>query len=246
MRRRDPVPDSRSTISCDCAGAGAADIAQAAGAPECAGALGRNSNADEVRYNSLRTMEWRPDSSVSVRDAARARPGCAQPSAPLPKPTVSRVRGNSIAATRPAARSRLQVIAQATTSWFSPFFSFSAAMGFPADLIRACVDPAGFPQCHFNRRINFDGSLRPIGPARRHASARDQHPVVRPHRLLRYNGAGAGRRHRRTPCSSFPPLNFHRLCKPGVRHCHSDTSARWFRRSRDGFRARESEIQPIA
>ncbi|MFO1115957.1 MAG: hypothetical protein U1E28_09765 [Beijerinckiaceae bacterium] len=199
---------------------------------------GWNSNADEVRYNGLRTMEWRPNGSVSV-------------ATPLGETWV-RATVSAFAETDRFARSwelnrdkaggsfRLQVVNPGDDQFFSPFFSFAPRWDFQPTFDTRLSIRQDY-NVGLNKRINFDGDLRPIGPAGDTSAAT----------FLSFGLTAFVQRRERWPQTSSnalfvipsASLSFTRNLSATL---SLEYIARWFDRNKDGFRARESEIQPIA
>lgn len=200
--------------------------------------LGWNSNADEVRYNGIRTLEWRPNLSGSI-------------STPLGESWV-RATVSAFAETDRFARSyplnldktggsfRLQVVNPADDQFFSPFFSFAPRWDFSPTFDTRLSVRQDY-NVGFNKRINFDSDMRPI------AAAGDTSAAT----FLSIGLTAFVQRRERSPQTPSnavfvipsASLSFTRNLSATL---SIEYISRWFDRNRDGFRARESEIQPIA
>ena len=145
--------------------------------------------------------------------------------------------GNSIA-TRPAVRSAFGSSTRATTSSSRPSSPLRAAMGFQPTFDTRPVDPAGL-QIGLN-----NASISTAICARSDRRATSAATFPRPHGIRvtpRALAADVAER----PCSSSPAsLSFTATLSATL--SLGNTSPAGSDRNRDGFPARESEIQPIA
>jgi hypothetical protein len=200
--------------------------------------LGWNSNAEEVRYGGTRTMEWRPNGSVSV-------------AAPLGD-TFLRASVSAFAETDRFARAyplnldktggsiRLQIVNPTNDQSLSPFLAISPRWDFAPTFERRLSQRQDF-NFGFNKRFNFDGQLHPISPAA------DTSAIT----FMSFGLTAFVQRRERTPqLSSSAVFVIPSASVAITRNFNASLTLeyinRWFDRGDDGVYVREREIQPIA